>query len=124
MIERALAAADAAEIEAQHGKTAMGECVVALVDDLMIHRAVKLRVRMQDHRDRRVLLLGGMITAFEAARGTGENDFRHRGSLAKSTDVLLARSGGFADKTLRNEGADQTPLVVARTANGELEAAF
>jgi hypothetical protein len=78
VVERALAAADAAEIEAQHGEAAMRERVVALVDDLVIHRAVKLRVRMQNHRDRCVLLLGRMIAAFEAARGAGENNFRHQ----------------------------------------------
>ena len=55
----------------------MGKSVVALVDDLVIHRAVKLRMRMQDHRDRRILLLGRVISAFEATRGAGENDFRH-----------------------------------------------
>src|SRR5205807_7056634 len=77
VIERTLAAADAAKIESQHREATMRERVVALVDDLVIHRAVKLRMRMQDHRDRRVLLLGRMITAFEAARGAGENYFRH-----------------------------------------------
>jgi hypothetical protein len=66
------------EIESQHGKSAMRERVVALVDDLMIHRAMKLRMRMQDHRNWRVLLLGRMITAFKAASGAGENDFRHK----------------------------------------------
>ncbi|MEH2572377.1 hypothetical protein [Bradyrhizobium sp. AZCC 1708] len=55
----------------------MRKRVIALVDDLVIHRAVELRMRMQDHRDRRVLLLGRMITAFEAACGAGENYFRH-----------------------------------------------
>jgi hypothetical protein len=40
-------------------------------------------MRMQHHRDRRVLLFGRMITAFEAACGTGENDFRHWDPLAK-----------------------------------------
>ncbi len=64
--ERTLAAADAAEVETQHREAAMGEGIIALIDDLMIHRAMKLRgVWMQDHRDRRVLLLGRVITAFE-----------------------------------------------------------
>jgi hypothetical protein len=44
----------------------------------VIHRAVELWVRMQDHRDRRVLLLGRVITAFKAAGGAVENDFRHQ----------------------------------------------
>ena len=78
MIERSLAAADAAEIESQHGESAMRKRVIALIDDLMVHRAMKLRMRMQDHRNRRVLLLGRMITAFKAARRAGENDFRHK----------------------------------------------
>src|SRR5579859_293998 len=95
----------------------MGEGVVALVDDLMIHRAMKLRVRMQDHRDRRILLLRRVITAFEAACGAGENDFRHGRSLAQSTGVSQAASGaltrgeegeadvlGNARSTARDEG--------------------
>src|SRR6202035_877402 len=81
VIERSLAAADTAEIEAQYGKSAMRERVVALVDDLMIHRAVKLRMRVQHHRHWRVLLLGGMVTTFEAARGAGKNNFRHQNPL-------------------------------------------
>src|ERR1700684_4378624 len=83
VIERALAAADTAKVEAQHRKSAMREGVIALVDDLMIHRAVKLRMRMQHHLDRRLLLLRRVITPFEAACATGENDFRHWGSLGK-----------------------------------------
>jgi hypothetical protein len=71
----------------------MGKGVVALVDDLMIHRPMKLWMRMQDHRDRRILLLGRMIAAFEAARGAGKNDFRHGWSLAKSTSESQASSG-------------------------------
>src|SRR5262249_28048094 len=77
VVERALAAADAAEIEAQHREAAMRKGVVALIDDLMVHRAVKLRMRMQDHGDRSVLLLRRMVAAFEAAGRAGENDFRH-----------------------------------------------
>src|SRR5204862_7996655 len=99
VIERALAAADAAEIETQHRKSAMRKRVVALVDDLVIHRAVKLRMRMQDHRDRRVLLFRRMITAFEAACGAGENDFGHWWSLANQPTlcrlVWLASKGRF-----------------------------
>src|SRR5882762_4077326 len=86
----------------------MRERVIALVDDLVIHRAVKLRMRMQHHRDRRVLLLGRMITAFEAACGTGENDFRHWDPLAKSTAFVRASTGAFTDEAVaRIKGADQ-----------------
>ena len=59
VVERALAAADAAEIEAQHREAAMHERVVELIDDLVVHRAAELRVRMQHDGDRRVLLRAG-----------------------------------------------------------------
>jgi hypothetical protein len=78
----------------------MREGVIALVDDLMIHRAVKLRMRMQHHRDRCVLLLCRVITAFEAARRTGENDFRHEGSLGKINRLNAGIIGAFADETV------------------------
>jgi hypothetical protein len=55
---------------------------------------------MQHHRDRRVLLLGRMITAFEAACGTGENDFRHWDPLAKSTAFVRASTGAFTDEAV------------------------
>ena len=48
----ALAAADAAEIEAQHRKAALREHVEELIDDLVVHRAAELRVRMEDDGDR------------------------------------------------------------------------
>ena len=48
----ALAAAHAAEIEAQHREAALGERIIEAVDDLVVHRAAELRVRMQDQRDR------------------------------------------------------------------------
>ena len=57
VVEAALAAADAAEIEAQRGKVAVHEGVIELVDDLVVHRAAELRMRMQHDADRRVLLL-------------------------------------------------------------------
>src|SRR5689334_11347929 len=75
----------------------MRKRVVALVDDLVIHRAVKLRMRMQDHRDRRVLLLGRMITALEAACGAGENDFRPGDSWAAE---LIRRREFWASRAM------------------------
>ena len=84
MVERALAAADAAEVEAQRRKAAVHEGVVELVDDLVVHRPAKLRVRMQDDRDRGVLLPGRVVAALDAAGRAGENDFRH----------LVSTSGG------------------------------
>ena len=77
VVERALAAADAAEIEAQHREVAVHERVVELVDDLMVHRAAELRVRMQHDGDRRVLLPRRVIAALDPAGRAGEDDFRH-----------------------------------------------
>jgi hypothetical protein len=76
----------------------------------MVHRAVKLRMRVQHHRDRRVLLLRRMVAAFEAAGGAGENDFRHCDPLAKSTAFGLAASGSSQMSLAAIKGADQASL--------------
>ena len=78
MVEFALAAADRTEVEAQRREAALLEHVEQLVDDLVVHRAAELRVRMQDDGDRGVLLLGGLVAAFEAAGWSVEDDFGHR----------------------------------------------
>jgi hypothetical protein len=52
VVELALAAADAAEVEAQHREAALREHVEELVDDLVVHRAAELRMRVQDDGDR------------------------------------------------------------------------
>ena len=77
VVERALAPADAAEIEPQHREAPMHELIVHLVDDLMVHRPAELRVRMQDDGDRGVLLACRVVAAFEPTRGAGEDDFGH-----------------------------------------------
>jgi hypothetical protein len=77
VIEIALAPADAAEVEADSGEAAMHEGIVELVDDLVIHRAAELRMRMQDDRDRGVFLRRRVIAAFDAAGRSGKDHFRH-----------------------------------------------
>src|SRR5262245_2322869 len=113
MVERALAAADAAEIEAQHREAAMRKRVVALVDDLVVHRAVKLRMRVQDHGDRGVLLLRRVVAAFEAAGRAGENHFRHRDPL-----IDVDQSIGWRGLRLRqaNEAAREMDCSRRRAA--------
>ena len=64
VVEVALAAADAAEVEAQDGEAALDERVVEIVDDLVVHRAAELRVRMQDQRNRAVARRFVMIAGF------------------------------------------------------------
>ena len=77
MIELPLTAPHAAEIESHNGEVAMHERVVELVDDLVVHCAAELRVRMQHNGDRCVLLRSRMVAAFDSAGRTGEDDFRH-----------------------------------------------
>ena len=56
VIESALRAADAAKIEAQNRKATLGKGVIKVIDDLIIHRAAELRMRMKNDRDRRAAL--------------------------------------------------------------------
>src|SRR6185437_5940516 len=77
VVEPALAPAYAAEVEAQRGKAAMHEGVVELINDLMVHRAAELRVRMQHNANRGVFLTRRVIAALDATGGAGEDDFGH-----------------------------------------------
>ncbi len=63
MVEFALAAADAAEVEAERREAALLEHVEQLVDDLVVHRSAELRVRMKDDRD------GGAFFPWRADNG-------------------------------------------------------
>src|SRR5262249_34555291 len=77
MVEGALAAADAAEIESQDRKVPVHEGIIELINNLVVHVPAELRVRLENDCDRGVPLPGGMITAFDASGRTGEDDFRH-----------------------------------------------
>lgn len=77
VVEAALAAAYAAKVEAQRGKATVDECFVHRLRDAIIHRATRLRVRMEDHGDGRAGARTGLETAFEAAFGTGKDDCGH-----------------------------------------------
>ena len=76
-VEASLAAADAAEIEAQRREAAPHEHLVELVDDLVVHRPAVLRMRVQQQRDRGIRNLRRVVTAFEATFGAVDDDFRH-----------------------------------------------
>ena len=99
VVERALAAADAAKIETQHRKTPRHESIVDLIDDRMVHAATKLGVRMQDHRYRGIFLLRRVIAAFETAGRTGKNDFRHRNPW----QIGRPRAGSVRSLTTRQQ---------------------
>ena len=100
IVEHALTLANAAEIEAQGGETSPGEGLVEQLHDLVVHRAAGLRMRMEDHRDGCARPQSGIETAFEAAFGTGENDFGHKG----------ARSSGWNFGSLAGCTAAAAPI--------------
>ena len=77
IVETALASPDAAKVEAQYRKTTIGEGVIELVDDLVVHRAAELRMGMQQERDGRSLLLGRVVAPLDAPVGAWKNHFRH-----------------------------------------------
>ncbi len=77
MIECALAAPYTAKIEAQHGKVPVHERIIQLIDDLVVHRATELRVRVEHDPDRGIPLPGRVIAAFETPAGAGEDDLGH-----------------------------------------------
>src|SRR3977135_1048224 len=77
MVERALAASDTAEVEAQYREVPMHESVVELIDDLMVHRAAELRMRMQHDADGGVLLPCRMIPALDPPGWAGKDDLGH-----------------------------------------------
>jgi hypothetical protein len=85
VIECTLTTSHATEVEADRGKTTVHKSIVELIDDLMVHRAAELRVRMKHDGNRRVLLRRWVVPGFDPAGGTGENDFRHGLARPRST---------------------------------------
>ena len=77
VIELALAASDATEVEPQCREAALLEHVEELVDDLVVHRAAELWMRMQDDGDRRAFFLGRLVAAFQSTCWAVEDDFGH-----------------------------------------------
>ncbi len=93
MVKRTLTAANAAEIEAQNRKTALCERLIHIVNDLIVHRPAKLRMRMKNDRDRRTALFGGMEAPFKATSGTCENDLGHLNSGCSVRDLQSNQIG-------------------------------
>jgi hypothetical protein len=85
-------------------------------------------MRVQHHRNRRVLLLGGMVTTFEAARGAGKNNFRHQNPLidrlANQPPLCPLRLAVRRRSLGKEKGGGSGVVGLERTALGELEAAF
>jgi hypothetical protein len=87
MVERALRPANAAKIEAQNRKAALGKGVIKVINDLVIHRPAKLRVRMQNDRDGRAALFGRVEPSFETTGGSVENHLGHIFYLTELEDA-------------------------------------
>jgi hypothetical protein len=105
MIELALAAANATEVEAQRCEAALLEHVEQVVYNLVVHRAAELRMRMQDHGNRRALVLGRLIAAFKTAGRSVENDFGHCDSNQTGrAEAGKGRRWGQAQTCLRLDG--------------------
>ena len=89
----ALAAPDTAEVKPQHGKAKLVECVMQVIDNLVVHRSAELRMGMKDNGDRGVALFLRMVTAFEAAFGACKNHFGHMLACLFPTQGLGRQSG-------------------------------
>ena len=77
VVEAALAAPDAAEIEPQRRETARGEGLVQRLGDAIVHRAARLGVGMKDHGDGRARARAGLEAALETAFGSGKDHCGH-----------------------------------------------
>src|SRR3546814_12047390 len=69
IVERSLAAADAAKVEAQHCETARDAAFVHRLGDAVVHRSAALWMRMQAQRDRRAGPRRGREAAFDEVLG-------------------------------------------------------
>jgi len=83
VVERALAAADAAEIEPQHRESAVHEGIIELVDDSGGSSTAELGVRMEHECNRRVFDARRMIPALDPAGRTVKMTSGHQTRLGR-----------------------------------------
>src|SRR5258708_14803010 len=74
IVEHALALTDTAEIEAQRRETTADERLVEQLDELVVHRAARLRMRVQHQRNRCAGTSAVLETSFETHLQASEND--------------------------------------------------
>ena len=77
VVEDALALADTPEIEAQGREAAPHERLVERLHDVIVHRAARLRVRVEDQGDGRAGAGPWLETTFKTAFRPWKNDFGH-----------------------------------------------
>ena len=113
VVESALRPSNAAEVETQHGKPAFGETIISVVDNLIVHRPAKLRVRMKHHRDRRPALLGGMKATLQPTGGTGKENLGHEHST-----IALKHPRSGVDCARRRLAARNQARNLSRSVDG------
>ena len=96
VVEQALAAPDATEIEPQHCEFAAHEGVIEVIDDLVVHGAAKLRMGMQNDGDRPGLVGLVVIAGLDAPVLTVDVDFRHDDRVCCGSSCLAGGALGRA----------------------------
>ena len=81
IVEAALAAAHAAEIEAHRGAAQPVEHVEQVIDQRIVHGAAELGMGVQHQRHGRAGVLLPLVARLDAARRAGKNDVRHGSSF-------------------------------------------
>src|SRR5262245_18882070 len=102
MIERALAPAHAAEIEAQHREAPVQQGVADVVEDLVVHRDAELRMPLHEYGDGGILLLRRVIPAFDPPSRAGKDDFGHA-QPRRDSERLLNSAGPLTLTTASGE---------------------
>ena len=87
-VEAALAASHSAEVEAQGRKAAAHEALIQGVDDLVVHRAAVLRMRVQHQRHRRRRRALVMVARLDTPLGAVDDHVRHSWSSTTPTRTL------------------------------------
>src|SRR5258708_17562691 len=77
IVEDSLALADTPKIEPERREAALHERLIEQLDDLVVHCAAGLRVRVQDEGNGSARASTGMEASFEASLRAWENDFGH-----------------------------------------------
>ena len=77
-IVTALAAANAAKIEAHHREAELFEALEHCIGDAVVHRSAMQRMGVEDERERGAGLLGMVVATFKPTVWAGEHDFWHR----------------------------------------------
>ena len=105
VVEQPLAPPHAAEVEAQHREAAPLKGVIQVIDNLVIHGAAELRMRVQNERNRGVRAGVVMVAGLDPAGRTADIHLRHEALDLERRFRRLGRGAG----SLGNGGATPPP---------------